>query len=340
MTTPAGWYDDGSGNRRWWDGEQWTAHVVAGPERATDGQSAKPAAVEAATEGFTEPFAPPFVIAPQAAHPGPQTSISPGGYATVGHSVALAPTSAPTPSRRISVLGLIGLISAVVGVALACIPPISAAGWILLGLAFVASIVSLFLRGSKWPGITGVGVSVLGAILALAVSLVSLGISSIVEAGDGQTAPSERPSVDDGSSADDSATDSAEDPSDIEGARMVSFDQLAVGDCLPLVDYGDDDEIVEVPVVPCDRPHTDEVYVVYQFDDDEYPGDDALYQAAEERCLAEFEGFIGLPYEQSELDFYTYWPTEMSWKRLGDRTVHCIAFSYDDVTGTLEGAAR
>ncbi len=35
MTTPAGWYDDGSGRSRWWDGSQWTAHFAddqkAGP---------------------------------------------------------------------------------------------------------------------------------------------------------------------------------------------------------------------------------------------------------------------------------------------------------------------
>lgn len=27
MSTPAGWYDDGKGSRRWWDGSQWTEHV-------------------------------------------------------------------------------------------------------------------------------------------------------------------------------------------------------------------------------------------------------------------------------------------------------------------------
>ena len=26
MTTPAGWYDDGSGRNRWWDGGQWTEY--------------------------------------------------------------------------------------------------------------------------------------------------------------------------------------------------------------------------------------------------------------------------------------------------------------------------
>lgn len=30
MTTPAGWYDDGSGAQRYWDGTTWTSHVVPG----------------------------------------------------------------------------------------------------------------------------------------------------------------------------------------------------------------------------------------------------------------------------------------------------------------------
>lgn len=29
MTTPAGWYDDGTGKQRYWDGNQWTIHAPA-----------------------------------------------------------------------------------------------------------------------------------------------------------------------------------------------------------------------------------------------------------------------------------------------------------------------
>ena len=36
QTTPAGWYDDGSGNTRWWDGSAWTDRVQpAAPEALT-----------------------------------------------------------------------------------------------------------------------------------------------------------------------------------------------------------------------------------------------------------------------------------------------------------------
>lgn len=36
MSTPAGWYDDGSGKQRWWDGSQWTDQFQT-PEPAGNG---------------------------------------------------------------------------------------------------------------------------------------------------------------------------------------------------------------------------------------------------------------------------------------------------------------
>lgn len=38
---PAGWYDDGSGTQRWWDGDGWTEDVLNSPSRSGWGQRAR-----------------------------------------------------------------------------------------------------------------------------------------------------------------------------------------------------------------------------------------------------------------------------------------------------------
>ncbi|MFS0913149.1 DUF2510 domain-containing protein [Microbacterium sp. 179-I 3D2 NHS] len=308
MTTPAGWYDDGSGKRRWWDGSQWTMHVTT-----------------------SVPDAPEWV--PPTA---PVTGSAAWAHAASSPAPATTPAPVPVPApvtRRISVLGLVGLIAAAIGAVLACIPPITVAGWALLGAAVVVSLVSLFLPGTKWPGVTGLGVAAFGTVLALAVSLFTVGLRSVVEAADDATQPT-TPSAAPSRSPAPMPTD---DPA-LEGAEMVPFAELEVGDCLPLVEYESDEDIYELPVLPCDVPHTDEVFFIYELDDGEFPGDEYLTDKTWDDCRAHFEAFVGVAYDDSELDFYSYQPTRSSWIRAGDRTVHCIVFSYDEVTGSLAGA--
>src|SRR5690606_10346314 len=55
MSTPAGWYDDGSGRQRWWDGTQWTDHF-ADAAQAGGGEVAQSAA---GSPGATLTAAPP-----------------------------------------------------------------------------------------------------------------------------------------------------------------------------------------------------------------------------------------------------------------------------------------
>lgn len=43
MTTPPGWYDDGSGSQRWWDGLRWTEHVQSVGPAAPLGHAVPPA---------------------------------------------------------------------------------------------------------------------------------------------------------------------------------------------------------------------------------------------------------------------------------------------------------
>jgi hypothetical protein len=233
------------------------------------------------------------------------------------------------------VLGLIGLTVAVLGVVLSCIPAIAFIGWILLGVGFVASLVSLFLPGAKWAGIAGLAVGVLGAVLALAVALLTFAATAYSPADEPAPAATEKPAPSDEPSREPSPSAEATPP---PGTETVTFDELTVGQCIPFMEWGD--EVYELPIVPCDQPHTDEVYYIFDADDGDYPGDDALQTLATERCDTAFAEYVGIPYKDSVLDNYWFVPTEASWNRLDDRTIQCIVYSNDEVTESFQGSAR
>lgn len=74
-----------------------------------------------------------------------------------------------TPAKR-NVLALVALITAAAGFIFACVPGALIVGWILLPIAFVLSIVSLFLKGrGKWMGIVGLVASIVGTIVGFVV---------------------------------------------------------------------------------------------------------------------------------------------------------------------------
>jgi hypothetical protein len=316
VSTPAGWYDDGSGQKRWWDGSGWTTHVATPPAPA-------PAASEPAP--FAPPFTPPLASPVTPTPPAPSAPAYPTYpaapiYPSAPQFAAYPATpGAPTPYDAYAVpaaspapfpaVGLAGLIAAALGAIVACIPQIALIGWVLLGAGLVLSIVSLFLRARKWAGIAGLAVAVLGALIAAVIAFVL------------EVSPA-------GSSTAD----------DIPGGEVVYASDLEVGDCLP--EGLDGEEFFEVTVVPCDGPHLDEIYYEFTLPDGDFPGEDALADAAIRECEPEFEEFADIAYEESELDYWWLTPTETSWAG-GDRTMQCLIYSYEGtVTGTLEGAAR
>lgn len=80
----------------------------------------------------------------------------------------------PAPPRKakkpLNVVGLISLIAAAIGFIFACMPGALIVGWVLLPIAFVLALVSLFLKGkSKWMGIAALVLSIVGTIVGFVV---------------------------------------------------------------------------------------------------------------------------------------------------------------------------
>ena len=117
---------------------------------------------------------------------------------------------------------------------------------------------------------------------------------------------------------------------------------LGIGDCF---DDGDMsagagvEEIGDVPLVDCTEPHDNEVYEIQTIEGDGFPGDQQIADEADRICFDAFEGFVGLDYQSSALDFGWLVPTAESWEA-GDRLVACFVYRVDleKVSGTLEGA--
>lgn len=114
---------------------------------------------------------------------------------------------------------------------------------------------------------------------------------------------------------------------------------LRVGDCLNTGE-SEAEEVSSVPVVPCSEPHTDEIFFSFDITEETFPGADEVVRLADEGCLAEFEGFVGMAYADSVLDYWAMYPTDGSWKS-GDREVLCMVWDpAGDTVGSLRDARR
>jgi hypothetical protein len=112
---------------------------------------------------------------------------------------------------------------------------------------------------------------------------------------------------------------------------------LAVGDCFD--DPDNFEEISSVPMVECSAPHHNEVYFTYNLPDSPFPGLQAVEEAADTDCYERFEGFVGMDYASSELDYGYLYPTGDTWSE-GDREVVCLVYHVtgDKVTGSQRNA--
>jgi len=131
-------------------------------------------------------------------------------------------------------------------------------------------------------------------------------------------------------------------PSSTAGPTRITDDMvaedLAVGDCLNDAELSG--IVTSVPVVPCSEPHDSEAYAEFDLADGPYPGQDEINAQGDAGCVAAFATFVGIAFNESELKYNFYLPTETSWPQ-GDRRILCEVYDpKKQTTGTLEGAAR
>lgn len=180
-------------------------------------------------------------------------------------------------------------------------------GGVLLGFIFGFVALSQIKKRNQ----NGRGMAIAGLVLSTLWSLVICGVIGVAIV-----------------AANDSGTTGA------TGGDDTSVYSLRIGDCLN--DLSTEDEIEELPVVPCSEPHDGEVYAEFKLTETTFPGIDAIEKKADPRCTDLLKAYAPGAIDDPAVDTYFLYPTAESWAR-GDRAITCIA-SFDPArTGKLKG---
>jgi hypothetical protein len=103
---------------------------------------------------------------------------------------------------------------------------------------------------------------------------------------------------------------------------------LVVGDCFNDTEriLTSEDQVVDVPRENCTLEHDNEVIASIELEQAKFPSDEAVELAGTEKCLPEFEEFIGVTAaEAGTLAYDSFVPSAASWK-LGDREILCFVY--------------
>lgn len=97
---------------------------------------------------------------------------------------------------------------------------------------------------------------------------------------------------------------------------------LRTGDCLD-PDPEETGEVAEVPLVPCDDPHAQEVFATVEYPKGAYPGTDEVALWADGECLRSLEADFDLTLDDGLYISYLL-PTFIGWNKDDDRRVVCV----------------
>ena len=124
-------------------------------------------------------------------------------------------------------------------------------------------------------------------------------------------------------------------PSSPEGT-LVDYPELKSGDC---VEDMVSEETLDLLVVSCKEPHTDEVIATFTLPQGKWPGTAKVDLLSRQGCASAFERYVGVPPEDSSLELYDLPPLKIDWRY--DRLVVCtVAEGFEPNTGSLRNANR
>ena len=123
------------------------------------------------------------------------------------------------------------------------------------------------------------------------------------------------------------------------GPRTSAF-SMKVGQCVQLPTG---ENITDLETTDCSALHDAEVFHLTQVTEDERPSDSELEDMGGDACLAAFEGYVGISYEESALDYTILYPSPGSWEQ-GDREIICFIISGEgtdvQLSGSMKGSNR
>lgn len=155
-----------------------------------------------------------------------------------------------------------------------------------------------------------------------------------------------------GAGRDDDAPVRDEDGQVVDETELTAY-RIEIGDCfngsLPFA-------VQTITAIPCEQPHDQEAYALYNLDEDgsvgpsadvggegdgeeaeaeavdvdaPWPGDERVHELAQRGCLVRFGEYVGAPYEVSTLEIGLLMPTEQTWTQIDDREVVCTVHRSD-----------
>lgn len=120
-------------------------------------------------------------------------------------------------------------------------------------------------------------------------------------------------------------------------ARIDSF-SVRVGDCLGKLPS---ESTQDLALLPCAEPHHWEAFATSTLTGEDFPGNAAVRDRAQEACAVAYADFVGVSVGRSKLELTMLTPTRQTWTQASDREVVCLAGNpAGGITGTLEGVAR